>query len=49
MSKPTIEYKFLMETNPFGRRVMTNVAEVVAFMAAKATAEGKRRGRSVDV
>lgn len=42
MSKPTIEYKFLMETNPFGRRVMTNVAEVVAFMAAKATAEGKK-------
>ena len=42
MSKPTIEKKFLMETNPFGRRVMTNVAEVVAFMAAKATAEGKK-------
>ena len=42
MSKPTIEYKFLMETNPFGRKVMTNVAEVVAFMAAKATAEGKK-------
>ena len=42
MSKPTIEKKFLMETNPFGRRVMTNVAEVVAFMADKATAEGKK-------
>lgn len=42
MSKPTITYKFLMETNPFGRKVMTNVAEVVAFMANKATAEGKK-------
>lgn len=42
MSKPTITYKFLMETNPFGRKVMTNVAEVVAFMAKKATAEGKK-------
>ena len=42
MSKPTIKYKFLMETNPFGRKVMTNVAEVVASMAAKATAEGKK-------
>lgn len=42
MSKPTITYKFLMETNPFGRKVMANVAEVVAFMAKKATAEGKK-------
>lgn len=42
MSKPTITYKFLMETNPFGRKVMTNVAEVVAFMANKASAEGKK-------
>ena len=42
MSKPTITYKFLMETNPFGRKVMTNVAEVIAFMTKKATAEGKK-------
>jgi len=31
---PKLQWKFMTEGNPFGRRIMTNVAEVVAWMAA---------------
>lgn len=34
MAKPTLVYKFATEGNPFGEKIITNVAEVVAWMRA---------------
>lgn len=31
---PKLQWKFMTEGNPFGRKIMTNVAEVVAWMTA---------------